>query len=63
MATAILRADAGLPLLCECRWPDEHATSTISMRGDACLNEGLGAGWWPYNTVNPQLSYTIWWDN
>ena len=59
-AAAILRADAGLPLLCEYRWPDEHATSTISMRGDACLNEGWGAGWWPYNTAYPQLSYLIW---
>ena len=46
-AAAIMRADKGLPLLCEYRWPEAHATTTISMRCDACLNEGWnGFGAW-----------------
>ena len=46
-AAAIMRTDRGLPLLCEWRWPDAHAITTISLRSDACLNEGWnGFGAW-----------------
>jgi hypothetical protein len=46
-AAAILRANEGLPLLCEWRWPEAHAVTTVSMRCDACLNEGWnGFGAW-----------------
>ena len=43
----IMQSDVGLPLLCDFYWPDHGADSTITIRTDACLNEGWnGFGIW-----------------
>ena len=43
----IMKNDVGLPLLCEFYWPDHGAATTITIRTDACLNEGWnGFGVW-----------------
>jgi hypothetical protein len=65
-AAAIMRLDQGLPLLCEYRWPSAHALSTVSMRCDACLNEGWnGFGAWfivpnPTGTISIYALFSEW---
>jgi hypothetical protein len=47
IAAQRLRTDTGLPLMCAYAWPDHSAPTTITMRADACLNEGWnGFGFW-----------------